>query len=66
MPTFQVGDVVNLKSSTDIPTTIGRTEASIAHCNWLNKAGDKKADSFSFDVLEKFVSLQERFEQPHQ
>ena len=60
MPTFQVSEIVNLKSSPDTPMTIEIINDQVAHCKWLNKTGDQKFGAFSFAVLEKFVSLQER------
>jgi uncharacterized protein YodC (DUF2158 family) len=60
MPTFQVGEIVNLKSSPDTPMTIEIVDGQIAHCKWLNKNGGPERSPFSFAVLEKFVSLQER------
>ena len=55
MPTFQVADVVNLRSSPDIPMTIEIINGHVANCKWLNKTGDQKFGAFSFIVLEKFV-----------
>lgn len=61
MATFQVTEIVNLKSNNDTPMTIEKIDGDIAHCRWLNKNGGPEADSFNFAILEKFVSLQERF-----
>ena len=66
MPTFNVGQIVNLKSSPDVPMTIELVNGQIAHCKWLNKNDDPKLGPFSFDVLEVYVSFQDELDKAYE
>jgi len=66
MPTFYVGQKVNLKSSPDVPMTIEKTEDRFVYCNWLNKNDDPKSGKFSFDVLEEYISFEEKLDKVHE
>lgn len=53
--TFQAGDIVCLKSNTDVAMTVAYiNELGDVICVWLSEKGEKRQGSFNHQVLETF------------